>query len=42
MKSGRQSVILQIISEQDIETQQQLLQALGDSASLMLWVEWSE
>lgn len=30
MKSGRQSEILQIISEQDIETQQQLLEALAE------------
>lgn len=30
MKSGRQSVILEIISEQDIETQHQLLHALAD------------
>ena len=29
MKSGRQSVILEIIAEQDIETQNQLLQALA-------------
>ena len=30
MKSGRQSEILQIISERDIETQQQLLEALAE------------
>ena len=30
MKSGRQSAILSIISERDIETQQQLLQALAE------------
>ena len=30
MKSGRQSEILKIISERDIETQNQLLQALSE------------
>ena len=30
MKSGRQSVILEIITEREIETQQQLLQALEE------------
>ena len=30
MKSGRQAEILQIISERDIETQQQLLEALAE------------
>ena len=30
MKPGRQSVILEIISEQDIETQHQLMQALAE------------
>ena len=29
MKPGRQSVILEIISERDIETQHQLMQALA-------------
>ncbi len=30
MKSGRQSVILEILAEREIETQQQLLQALAE------------
>ncbi len=30
MKPGRQSIILEIISQQDIETQNQLLKALAD------------
>ena len=30
MKPGRQSVILEIISERDIETQHQLMQALAE------------
>ena len=29
MKLGRQSVIMEIISERDIETQNQLMEALG-------------